>query len=171
MELRYVDPRRFGVFVAYRPGEVERSPELSVLGLDPLGDEFTPAALAGAMEGCGRAIKDFLLDQSRVAGLGNIYAAEALFHAGISPRRRANQVGPVRTARLHAAVRDVLLRGVENRGTSLRDYVDAEGASGGNQHHLAVYGREGEPCRTCGTVVRRLVQGARSTFYCPACQR
>jgi formamidopyrimidine-DNA glycosylase len=110
------------------------------------------------------------MDQGRIAGLGNIYACEALHVAGVSPRRRAERLGPVRATRLHDAIRAVLLRSVERRGTTFRDYVDADGEGGGNQHHLAVYGREGEPCR-CGAAIRRLVQGGRSTFYCPRCQR
>jgi formamidopyrimidine-DNA glycosylase len=99
------------------------------------------------------------------------YAAEALHVAGISPRRRASSLGPARAARLHEAIVSVLAASVARRGTSLRDYVDANGFAGDNQRHLHVYGREGEPCPRCGAKVRRLVQGARSTFYCGACQR
>jgi formamidopyrimidine-DNA glycosylase len=170
-ELRYVDARRFGVLATYADDEVWRSPELGALGPDPLSDAFTAARLAAALAESRRDVKQFLLDQGRVAGLGNIYVAEALFEAGISPRRRADRLGAARAARLHAAIRSVLLRSVERRGTTFRDYVDADGAGGGNQHHLHVYGREGEPCRACAAPVRRLVQGARSTFYCPRCQR
>jgi formamidopyrimidine-DNA glycosylase len=118
-----------------------------------------------------RDLKGFLLDQSRIAGLGNIYAAEALYRAGLGPRRRTNRIGPDRVRQLHAAIRAVLEDGIANRGTSFSDYVDADGEAGENQHALAVYGREGEPCRRCGRTIRRLVQGARSTFYCPGCQR
>jgi len=170
-ELRYVDARRFGELVAYKVQELAHSPELAALGVDPLSDGFTPAWFAAALDGSRRDVKQFLLDQGRVAGLGNIYACEALFRAGISPRRRADRLGPRRAARLHEAIREVLARSVERRGTTFRDYVDADGEGGGNQHHLAVYGREGEPCPTCAAPVRRLVQGARSTFYCPHCQR
>lgn len=170
-ELRFVDPRRFGVIATAKAASVHTIDELAALGPDPLSADFTVEYLARQAASARRASKEFLLDQTRVAGLGNIYAAEALFVAGISPRRRADRLGPARIARLHAAVVDVLRRGVENRGTSLRDYVDADGAAGANQHHLHVYGREGAPCRTCGTTIRRLVQGARSTFYCPRCQR
>jgi len=116
-------------------------------------------------------VKAFLLDQTRLAGVGNIYACEALHHAAIAPRRRADRLGPERAARLHAAIVTVLERGIANRGTSFSDYVDADGAAGENQHALAVYGREGQPCPRCGRAVRRLVQGARSTFYCPVCQK
>jgi formamidopyrimidine-DNA glycosylase len=170
-ELRYVDARRFGYLAALRHAELARAPELAVLGVDPLTPEFTDGYLDGALGASRRAVKDFLMDQGRVAGLGNIYAAEALFVAGISPRRRADRLGPRRAALLAAAIRGVLGAAVERRGTSFSDYVDAEGRSGDNQHHLGVYGREGQPCRRCERPIRRLVQGARSTFYCPGCQR
>ena len=170
-QLRYVDPRRFGVLVPYADGDLARAPELSVLGPDPLSDAFTAAYFTAEARTSRRDVKQFLLDQRRVAGLGNIYVAEALHRAGISPRRRADTLGSARAQKLHAAIREILLRSVELRGTSLRDYVDADGKSGGNQHHLAVYGREGKPCPVCGTPIRRIVQGARSTFHCPRCQR
>jgi formamidopyrimidine-DNA glycosylase len=169
-ELRYVDPRRFGVLVVYPRARAAGSPELSVLGIDPLEPAFTVAYLAGALAGARRDLKGFLLDQSRIAGLGNIYACEAMFHAGLGPRRRTQRLGSARAARLHAAIQKVLTDGIANRGTSFSDYVDADGAAGANQNALAVYGREGLPCRRCRTPIRRIVQGARSTFYCPRCQ-
>jgi formamidopyrimidine-DNA glycosylase len=170
-ELRFVDPRRFGVLAVYAAGRARTSPELAALGVDPLDAAFTPAYLAAQLAATRREVKAFLLDQSRIAGLGNIYAAEALFRAGIAPRRRACRLRPQGVAALHAAVREVLAAGIRNRGTSFSDYVDADGREGENQHALWVYGREGQPCRTCGTRIRRLVQGARSTFHCPRCQR
>jgi formamidopyrimidine-DNA glycosylase len=170
-ELRYVDARRFGMIAVHAEGALAASPELSILGPDPLSKEFTLARFQGELSSSRRDVKQFLLDQGRVAGLGNIYVAEALFLAGISPRRRADRLGPRRGARLHRAIVEVLLAAVERRGTSFRDYVDADGQSGDNQHHLGVYGRAGAPCRRCGAPIRRLVQGARSTFYCPHCQR
>lgn len=171
-ELRFVDPRRFGVLVAYRRDALGKSRELAALGPDPLTGEFTVEALAGSLAASrGVAVKGFLLDQRRVAGLGNIYVSEALFVAGISPRRRADSIGAARAARLHAAIREVLEAAVARRGTSFRDYVDADGAGGENQAHLSVYGRAGEPCHRCKEPIRRLVQAARSTFYCPRCQR
>ena len=130
----------------------------------------TVQILAEHATGSRRAVKDLLLDQRCVAGIGNIYAAEALFLAGISPRRRAGTLGPRRLERLHQSVRTVIQQGVDRRGTTLRDYVDADGACGDNQPHLGVYGRDGQPC-TCGALVRRLVQGGRSSYYCPTCQR
>jgi formamidopyrimidine-DNA glycosylase len=169
-ELRYVDPRRFGVLVAYARTEVAASSELSVLGVDPLAREFTVERLARELGAARRDLKGFLLDQSRIAGLGNIYACEAMFLARLGPRRRTNRLGRADAARLHAAIHKVLRAGIANRGTSLSDYVDADGEEGRNQHALAVYGRAGQPCRRCGRAIRRLVQGARSTFYCPGCQ-
>ncbi len=170
-ELRYVDARRFGALAAYRADEVGRSPELAVLGPDPLSDAFTADYLAGELSSSRTPVKSFLLDQGRVAGLGNIYASEVLHEAGISPRRRADRVGRARSDLLHAAIRAVLAASVARRGTTFRDYRDADGASGGNQGHLAVYGREGKPCLRCGAAIKRFVQGARSTFHCPRCQR
>lgn len=170
-ELRYIDPRRFGMIVVYEAGEVGQAPELAVLGPDPLAEPFTPGYLLGALRGSRRDIKQFLLDQSQVAGLGNIYVCEALFRAQISPRRRTNTIGAKRAERLHQAIREVLEEALAHRGTTFRDYVDGAGEPGGNQFHLDVYGREGEACTACGTRVARLVQGARSTFFCPRCQR
>lgn len=170
LELRYVDPRRFGVVRAYAADEAARSPELAVLGRDPLDPGFTAAWLAEALGRARRDIKAFLMDQSRVAGLGNIYVCEALFRAGIAPTRRSDRLVR-RAAALHEAIVAVLTEGIANRGTSFSDYVDADGQAGENQRALWVYGREGEPCRRCGAPVRRVVQGGRSTFFCRRCQK
>jgi formamidopyrimidine-DNA glycosylase len=170
-ELRFVDPRRFGVISVYPSSSARSSPELAELGVDPLEEAFTAEYLAQALGSTRRDVKAFLLDQQRIWGLGPIYAAEALFAARITPRRRAHRVKRAEATALHAAVRAVLAAGIRNRGTSFSDYVDAEGRSGENQNALSVYGREGQACRVCGGVIRRLVQGARSTFYCPRCQR
>jgi formamidopyrimidine-DNA glycosylase len=171
-ELCYVDARRFGVLAAYAARDISHAKELAALGPDPLDAAFTVEHLAGALAASrGIAVKSFLLDQRRVAGLGNIYASEALFHAGVSPRRRADRLGRARAEKLHQAIREVLAASVARRGTTFRDYVDADGEAGGNQHHLAVYARAGEPCRRCSAAVRQIVQNARSTFYCPRCQR
>jgi formamidopyrimidine-DNA glycosylase len=170
-DLRYVDPRRFGVLVPYRAGEEAASPELSILGVDPLAPEFTVEKLAALLGDARRDLKGFLMDQGRIAGLGNIYVCEALFHAGLSPRRRASTVGAARAARLHEAICAVLAASLDNGGTSFSDYVNADGEPGANQDALFVYAREGQPCRRCGRSIRRIVQGARSTFYCTSCQR
>ena len=170
LELRYVDPRRFGVLRAYAAAEAAGSPELAVLGVDPLDAAFTAGWLAEALAGSRRDIKAFLMDQSRVAGLGNIYVCEALFRAGIAPTRRSDRLVR-RAAALHEAIVAVLAEGIANRGTSFSDYVDAEGQAGGNQRALWVYGRENEACRRCGAPVRRFVQAGRSTFFCRRCQK
>ncbi len=170
LELRYVDPRRFGVLRAYSADEAAASDELAVLGVDPLDPAFTVEYLRSALAASKRDIKAFLMDQSRVAGLGNIYVCEALFRAGISPKKRTDRVAP-KAAALHDAIVAVLADGIKNRGTSFSDYVDADGQSGGNQHALSVYGREKAPCKRCGAALRRIVQAGRSTFFCPRCQR
>jgi formamidopyrimidine-DNA glycosylase len=171
-ELRFRDPRRFGWLAIYPQAEVAGSAELRALGPDPLDGSFTPEVLMAALRdtrGCN--IKAFLLDQRRIAGVGNIYASEALFVAGIHPRRKAANLTAARAARLHHAIVEVLETAVRNRGTSFRDYVDAEGWLGENQNHLRVFMRVGEPCPRCGARLRKLTQQARSTFYCPQCQR
>lgn len=170
LELRYVDPRRFGVLRAYARAEAAASPELAVLGVDPLDAAFTVEYLAGVLAASRRDIKAFLMDQSRVAGLGNIYVCEALFRAGIAPTRISARLVK-RAAPLHAAIVAVLDESIANRGTSFSDYVDADGQSGGNQDALWVYGRAGEACRRCGGRLRRQVQAGRSTFFCPHCQK
>jgi formamidopyrimidine-DNA glycosylase len=166
-ELRFVDARRFG-WVA--PGDpLAALPALVALGPDPLRD-LDAEGLARALTGVRAPIKAFLLDQTRIAGLGNIYACEALFGARIHPTTPSHRVR-ARAAALLAAVRATLEGGIARRGTTLRDYVDADGFAGDNAAALEVYGREGEPCLACGGPVRRRVDAARSTFYCPRCQR
>ncbi|HEY0707724.1 MAG TPA: bifunctional DNA-formamidopyrimidine glycosylase/DNA-(apurinic or apyrimidinic site) lyase [Polyangia bacterium] len=166
-ELRFVDPRRFG-WVAAAANDAGLS-ELTGLGPDPLS-ELTAESLLIAMNSSRAPIKAFLLDQRRVAGLGNIYVCEALFRAQLHPTRAANRVRKDAGA-LVEAIRHVLTLGIENRGTTLRDYVDGDGNEGGNTSALLVYGREGLPCVTCKTPIRRRVDAGRSTFYCPRCQR
>jgi formamidopyrimidine-DNA glycosylase len=166
-ELRFVDPRRFGLVCA--APALDQLPELALLGPDPLAELDAPM-LAEALAGSRAPLKAFLLDQSRIAGLGNIYVSEALFRAGLhptTPARRARGRAQV----LVAAIRTTLEGGIANRGTTLRDYVDGEGGAGTNQNTLLVYGRDGQPCRTCATIIRRRVDVARSTFFCPKCQR
>ncbi len=166
-ELRFVDARRFG-FVA--PGDpLATLPALATLGPDPLSELDAPG-LARALDGVRAPIKAFLLDQSRVAGLGNIYVCEALFGARIHPTTPAHRVR-ARAPALLAAIRATLEGGIARRGTTLRDYVDADGFAGDNAAALEVYSREGEPCVACGGPVRRRVDAARSTFFCPRCQK
>ena len=162
-DLRLTDPRRFG--------RIAWVPSLDLdLGIDPLSRRFTPAALAQLLEGRSIAVKSALLNQSLIAGLGNIYADEALFWSGIHPLRPAGTLGADEVDRLCRAIRKVLRRSLRNRGTSFSDYVDALGHPGENQHHLDVYGREGQPCRRCRSLIVRLVVGGRSSHYCPQCQ-
>jgi formamidopyrimidine-DNA glycosylase len=166
-ELRFADARRFG-FVA--PGApLDSLPALADLGPDPLTD-LDAEGLARALDGVRAPIKAFLLDQTRVAGLGNIYVCEALFGARIHPTTPAGRVRR-RAPALLTAIRATLEGGIARRGTTLRDYVDADGFAGDNAAALQVYGREGEPCVACGAKIRRRVDAARSTFYCPRCQR
>ncbi len=166
-ELRFVDARRFGWVTPGRP--IAGDAALAALGPDPLTELDAPA-LAAALGAARTPIKAFLLDQRRIAGLGNIYVAEALFRAGAHPATPARRLAR-RAAELLAAVRDALESGIARRGTTLRDYVDVDGARGDNAAALLVYGREGEPCLRCGTPIRRRVDSGRATFFCPRCQR
>ncbi len=169
----FCDPRRFGFMDLIEPGGLDGHPRLKDLGPEPLGNQFNGPMLSKMLAGKATPIKAALLDQRLVAGLGNIYVCEALWRAHISPRRLARSVAGKRAERLAPAIRDVLTEAIESGGSSLRDYVQADGELGYFQHRFAVYDREGEPCLTdgCGGTVRRLVQSGRSTFYCPACQR
>ena len=167
------DPRRFGLLDYLRRSEVVRHPLLAPLGPEPLGPDFTAAYLAHKLTGKTASIKSALLDQRIVAGLGNIYVCEALYRARLSPRRLAGSVGRGRAERLVAAIRAVLEEAIEAGGSSLRDYVQANGELGYFQHRWAVYGHEGEPCPGCNCAegVRRIVQSGRSTFFCARRQR
>ena len=170
-EIRFNDARRFGIMDLFAESALEAHPLLRALGPEPLGNDFNGPALAASLKGKRTSIKAALLDQQVVAGLGNIYVCEALFFAGLSPRRLAYTVQGGRAERLAAAVRQVLTRAIEAGGSSLRDYVQANGELGYFQHEWAVYGREGEACRHCGAPIKRMVQSGRSTFYCGTCQR
>jgi formamidopyrimidine-DNA glycosylase len=170
-ELRYVDPRRFGEIVPFADATTKER-ELARMGPDAF-------ALAGAdkddvvtrLRATERSLKDVLLDQSVLAGVGNIYAAEALYLARLSPFRTGKSLRGPDVARLLDAVAQVLKEAVGRRGTSFSNYVDGLGVPGENLGHLFVFQREGEPCRTCGRLVERATQGARSTFFCRTCQR
>ena len=172
----FVDPRRFGSVDLVRTDKEEQHRLLAGLGPEPLSDDFDVAALDAALDGKKTPIKAALLDQSIVAGLGNIYVCEALFRSGISPRRVAATVKGARAARLVPEIKATLAEAIAAGGSSLRDYVQPDGELGYFQHAWKVYGREGEPCPDCpGTPacdgVRRIVQSGRSTFYCPRSQR
>ena len=171
--VRFNDPRRFGLIDYLERGEEESHPLLAELGPEPLEPGFDGAYLGAALARKLTPIKAALLDQHIVAGLGNIYACEALFRAGLSPRRLARSIGPARATRLASAIQSVLTEAIAAGGSSLRDYVQADGALGYFQHHWAVYGHEGGPCPgcDCGSGVRRIVQSGRSTFFCAKRQR
>lgn len=167
------DARRFGLITLAHGDTLDQHRLFAGLGPEPLGNAFNGAALAAALKGKRTPIKAALLDQRVVAGVGNIYACEALFHAGLSPQRIAHTVAGQRAERLAATVRRVLTEAIEAGGSSLRDYVQSSGKLGYFQHRFAVYDREGEKCPgcDCGATVRRMVQAGRSTFYCGRRQR
>jgi len=171
-----VDPRRFGAADLVPTAEEDSHRLLAQLGPEPLDDAFDAATLSAALAGKGTPIKAALLDQSVVAGLGNIYVCEALFRAGISPRRLAASVAGRRAARLVPAIRATLSEAIAAGGSSLRDYVQPDGELGYFQHAWRVYGREGERCAHCPgppgcAGIRRIIQSGRSTFYCSRNQR
>jgi formamidopyrimidine-DNA glycosylase len=171
------DARRFGLITRAPATALDRHPLFAGLGPEPLAPGFTGAVLAESLKGRGTSIKAALLDQRTVAGLGNIYVCEALYRAGISPRRKAANVGPVRALRLVAVIKAVLAEAIAAGGSSLRDHVRPSGELGYFQHTFSVYGREGKACPGCDCDtaesggIRRIVQGGRSTFYCPRRQR
>ncbi|MBW8269561.1 bifunctional DNA-formamidopyrimidine glycosylase/DNA-(apurinic or apyrimidinic site) lyase [Caldovatus aquaticus] len=172
----FVDPRRFGCVDLVPTAEEDRHRLLRDLGPEPLDPSFTPEVLAAALAGKRTSIKAALMDQRVVAGIGNIYACEVLFRAGLSPRRAACTVQGERAARLVAAIKEVLGEAIAAGGSSLRDYVRADGELGLFQHRFKVYDREGQLCERCPGPpachgIRRVVQGGRSTFYCPRTQR
>lgn len=166
--LVFDDQRRFGTFEALASSEWEARDRR--MGPEPLERSFTPACLARTLERSRSPVRSWLLDQRRIAGVGNIYACEALHRAGIHPLCPANRVGEAAAARLHRALREVLRAAIRRGGTTIRDYRDAEGGEGAYAPLLRVYGREGRPCPRCGTAVTRAVLSNRSAYFCPACQ-
>ena len=171
--VRFNDARRFGLLDYTRRSEAAAHPLLAGMGPEPLEAGFDGPYLASTLAGKMTPIKSALLDQRVVAGLGNIYVCEALYRAGVSPRRLAATVTGARASRLAGAIRDVLGQAIEAGGSSLRDYVQANGELGYFQHRWAVYGKEGEPCPGCNCAegVRRIAQAGRSTFFCAKRQR
>ena len=168
--LRFTDPRRFGAML-WLKSPAEDHMLLEGLGLEPLDPEFSGRALFERSRGRKVAIKQFLMNGRILTGVGNIYASEALFAARIHPLREAGRISLARYERLATAIRDTLERALAAGGSTLRDFVSADGEPGYFQSQSKVYGREGKPCRVCGTKIRALRQGQRSTFYCPKCQR
>lgn len=168
--LRYHDPRRFG-FVDWLAGAPDRDPRLANLGPEPLSDAFDGERLHRLAQGRRMAVKPFLMDNAVVVGVGNIYASEALFLAGIDPRRAAGRISRERYERLAVAVRDVLAAAISQGGTTLRDFVSGTGEPGYFKQQLNVYGRHGQGCRRCNAELRLVTLGQRASVFCPTCQR
>ncbi len=167
--LRYTDPRRFGCQLWQAPGAQHKL--LTGLGPEPLGEEFDGDYLWRKSRGRAAPVKTWLMDQKIVVGVGNIYAAEVLFAAGIHPNRAAGSVSRPRYIQLAREVKRILEYAITRGGTTLRDFISPDGAPGYFEQELFVYGRAGQPCKVCGTPIRAITLGQRSTFYCPRCQR
>jgi len=170
-ELRFADPRRFGMMRVIRSDRLARHPRIRSLGLEPLDGSLTGETLFRITRRRRKPAKNFLMDTHTIAGVGNIYACEALFRAGVNPRRQVGRIGRERWDQVVAGVQAVLREAIKSGGTTLRDFANAEGDAGYFAQKLRVYDREGEPCRRCDSKIRRIVQAGRSTFYCPRCQR
>lgn len=169
--LCFRDPRRFGLVLTLPTEDVAADRRFRDLGVEPLGGEFDGACMMRLAAGRRGPVKSFLMNGRLIVGVGNIYAAEALFAAGIHPRRSVARIGAGSWHRLAESVRTVLGAAIEQGGTTLNDFRDGDGSPGYFQVSLSVYGREGEDCVRCGRQIRRVVQTGRSTFYCPGCQR
>ena len=165
------DPRRFGWLDLFCATDQDHHKLLRHMGPEPLGNAFSAKHLQTMCKGRQGPVKNVLLNQQLIAGIGNIYASEALFHAGVSPRRKAATIFGQRAERLAAAIVKTLLAAIEDGGTSLRDHVQPGGEIGYFVQRLAVYGRDGQACQTCTTPIKMIVQSGRSSFYCPRCQR
>lgn len=169
--LVYNDPRRFGLIRMVSRGELGAAPELKGLGPEPLSAAFNADYLARIARGRRVAVKNLIMDQRVVAGIGNIYASEILFRAGVRPTRRAAKVTRAEIQRIVAATAPILRAAIGSRGTTFRSYRDSRGQPGRFAPRLMVYGREGEPCRVCQAPIRNVTVGQRASFYCPHCQR
>ncbi|PYQ10250.1 MAG: DNA-formamidopyrimidine glycosylase [Acidobacteria bacterium] len=169
-ELRFADARRFGLLRLLKSDVAHRDPRLKGLGPEPLNGGLTGETLYRATRGRKKPVKNFLMDTRAIAGVGNIYACEALYRCGLNPKRAVRRIGRAAWDRLVANLRDVLNESISAGGTTLRDFLNAEGDVGYFAVSLRVYDRAGEPCGRCGARIRRIVQAGRSTFYCPRCQ-
>lgn len=167
----YNDPRRFGFMELWPTASFEDYPRLKTLGPEPLSNRFNAAYLNATLAGKQAPIKAALLDQSVIAGLGNIYVCEALFRAGISPKRKSATIPGARAERLAPAINAVIAEAIEAGGSSISDFANTNGSLGYFQHGFDVYDREAEPCKSCKQPIKRLAQSGRSTFYCSSCQR
>jgi formamidopyrimidine-DNA glycosylase len=168
-DVAYRDIRRFGTWALLERGE-EDTYLAERLGAEPLGRSFTAARLGARLANRRAPVKAAILDQRTLAGVGNIYADEALWYARVHPLREARSLGEGETAALHRGIRRALERGIERQGSTLRDYRLPDGESGGMQHEFKVYGRDGEPCDRCGTPIEKIRVAGRGTWYCPTCQ-
>ncbi len=173
--VRYNDVRRFGYMTLFKLSTMYQHPHFENLGAEPLSDSLSPEYLVLRARGKSQALKAFLLDQRVIAGLGNIYACEALFRAGLPPEAEAGALGEGRRGasaakRLSASIKGLLSDAILAGGSSIRDYRHADGGGGSFQEKFDVYGREGQPCHACGSAIERIVQQGRSTFLCPRCQ-
>lgn len=171
--ITFNDPRRFGAMDLLATEDAQNHPLLSKLGPEPLGNAFDEAYLVDRLKGRKTPIKSALLDQQIVAGLGNIYVCETLYRAGVSPRRKADNISAARIRTFVPIIRQVLSDAIAAGGSSLKDFRQADGELGYFQHSFDVYGREGDPCHTpdCDGTIARITQSGRSSFYCPQCQR
>lgn len=167
----YNDPRRFGFMELWPVATFEDYPRLKKLGPEPLSNGFNAAYLDTALAGKQTPIKTALLDQSIIAGLGNIYVCEALFRSGLSPKRKAATIPGARAERLAPAINAVIADAIDAGGSSISDFANTDGSLGYFQHRFDVYDRENAPCKTCSTPIKRFVQAGRSSFFCPVCQR
>jgi len=170
-QMRYHDPRRFGLVLHRSGGDAMEHPLFQELGPEPLEDGFSADLLIRVLQGVKRPIKTVLMDAKVVVGVGNIYASESLFQAGIRPMTAACDLSRKRVGKLVKAVKEVLAHSIEQGGTTLRDFVRENGESGYFRQELFVYERAGQPCRICGTSIEKLVQAQRSSYFCPKCQR
>ena len=168
--IRLHDPRRFGA-VLWTQQAIEQHKLIQHLGPEPLTETFNADYLYNCAQKRSIAVKQFIMDAQVVVGVGNIYASESLFMAGISPKRAANKVSKARYVQLTDCIKQVLARSIAQGGTTLRDFVQAEGKPGYFQQQLNVYGRTNEPCRLCAAPIKQIKQGQRSTFYCSNCQK
>lgn len=168
--LRYADIRQFGGIWLLSQDGLKQLSGYKELGVEPLDETFTVNYLRRILKAQRRRIKPLLLDQTLIAGLGNIYADEVLHKAKINPEALVSSLNQRAVSKLYKSIRSVLQEGIDNRGTTISDYIDGEGQPGNYQNKLSVYGREGQPCNNCGTAIVRKKIGGRSSFFCPSCQ-
>lgn len=170
-ELRFADMRQFGCIYLVRPDEVNMISGLATLGPEPLSPDLSPEQFSQGFKNRKVKVKQLLLNQQFVAGIGNIYADEILFAAGVNPNRLAGSLTQQEIIKIYHSMRRILALGIEHRGTSIKDYVDGSGIKGQFQQHLKVYGRTNQACLTCGAILTRVKVGGRTTHYCSTCQQ